>query len=444
MVEQKVESSSDGKQEAMFDSWLSPQGVEFASPEVEKVYKERVTRIKAAVQLREIPDRVPVFNIVNFFPAYYSGQTPWDMMYDYGKLTAAIRKYVLDFEPDANPGAFFAGSGRLFEILDVKLYAWPGHGVARASTYQCVEGEYMMADEYDALIQDPSHFWTSTYLPRICGALEPLKKLQSPMNVQEGSFGSFVMPFAMPDVQAAYKTLAEAGAETMKWMGVVAGFSHEMAAAGFPGFLGGIAKAPFDVLGDTLRGTKGVMVDMYRQPAKLLQALEVITPFMVNMGVSMARMNGNPLVFMPLHKGADGFLSDEQFKTYYWPTLRKVFIGLINEGCVPFPFVEGSYNSRLEIISDMPKGKTAWTFDMTDMTRAKKILGKVACISGNVSSSLLITGTPEQVKARCRELIDSCAPGGGYIMANGAAIDEVKPENLKAMIDFTKEYGVYK
>ncbi len=444
MEEQKAGVSPDEKEEAMFNSWLSPQGVEFASPEAEKLYKERVTRVKHAVQLKKIPDRVPVFSIVNFFPAYYVGLTPHDMMYDYEKLTMAIGKFVMDFEPDANPGAFFAGSGRLFEILDVKLYAWPGHGVPPENTYQCIESEYMMADEYDALIQDPSHFWNSTYLPRICGALEPLRMLQSPTNVQEGSFGSYVMPFAMPDVQAAYKTLFEAGAETMKWMGAVSGFSHEMAAAGFPGFLGGLSKAPFDVIGDTLRGTKGVMVDMYRQPAKLLQALEVITPIMINMGVSMARMNGNPLVFMPLHKGADGFLSDEQFKTFYWPTLRKVFMGLIDEGCIPFPFVEGGYNSRLEVIRDVPKGKTAWTFDLTDMARAKEILGDVACISGNVSSSLLITGTPEQVKERCRELIETCAPGGGYIMANGAAIDKVRPENLKAMIDYTKEYGVYK
>jgi len=438
------ELSADEKQQEMFKTWLSPQDLEFTSAEAEKLYKERVTRIKDAIQLKKTPDRVPIFTIVNFFPAYYVGLTPQDMMYDYEKLTMAIRKYVLDFAPDVNPGAFFAGSGRLFEILDVKLYAWPGHGVSPENTYQCIEGEYMMADEYDALIHDPSHFWSSTYLPRICGALEAFKMLQSPTSVQEGSFGSFVMPFAMPDVQAAYKTLFEAGAETMKWMGVVSGFSHEMAAGGFPGFLGGLSKAPFDVIGDTLRGTKGVMVDMYRQPAKLLQALEVITPFMINMGLSMSRMNGNPLVFMPLHKGADGFLSDEQFKTFYWPTLRKVFMGLIDEGCVPFPFVEGSYDSRLEVIRDVPKGKTAWIFDLTDMAKAKEVLGDVACIGGNIPSHLLSVGTSQEVKDYAKRLIDTAGKDGGYIMANGAAIDKAKPENIRTMIDFTKEYGVYK
>jgi len=438
------ELSAEEKQQEMFKTWLSPQGLEFTSPEAENSYKERVTRIKDAIQLKKIPDRVPIFTIVNFFPAYYVGLTPHDMMYDYEKLTMAIRKFVLDFEPDVNPGAFFAGSGRLFEILDVKLYAWPGHGVSPENTYQCIEGEYMMADEYDALIQDPSHFWSSTYLPRICGALEAFKMLQSPTNVQEGSFGSFAMPFAMPDVQAAYKTLFEAGTETMKWMGVVSGFSHEMAAGGFPGFLGGLSKAPFDVIGDTLRGTKGVMVDMYRQPAKLLQALEVITPIMINMGLSMSRMNGNPLVFMPLHKGADGFLSDEQFKTFYWPTLRKVFMGLIDEGCIPFPFVEGSYDSRLEVIRDVPKGKTAWIFDLTDMAKAKEVLGDVACIGGNIPSHLLSVGTSQEVKDYAKRLIDTAGKDGGYIMSNGAAIDKAKPENLRTMIDFTKEYGVYR
>jgi hypothetical protein len=444
MEKQSSGLSPDEKQEAMFNAWLSPQGVKFVSPEAEKLYKERATRIKYAVQLKKTPDRVPVISIVNFFPAYYVGLTPYDMMYDYEKLTMAIRKFVLDFQPDVNPGAFFAGSGRIFDLLDVKLYSWPGHGVPRERSYQCVEGEYMMADEYDALIEDPSYFWSSTYLPRICGVLEPFKMLPNPTDVQEGSFASFLMPFGMPQVQATYKTLFEAGSETLKWMGVVSGFSHEMAAAGFPSFLGGLAKAPFDVIGDTLRGTKGIMMDIYQQPDKLLHALEVVTPIMVKMGISMAKMNGNPLVFMPLHKGADGFLSDKHFKKFYWPTLKKVFTGLIVEGCVPFPFVEGSYNSRLEVIKDMPKGKMAWTFDMTDMARAKEILGNVACIGGNVSSSLLITGTTEQVKERCRQLIKTCAPGGGYIMANGAAIDEVKPENLKTMVNVAKEYGVYK
>jgi len=446
MEKQWEELSPDEKREELFAKWLSPEGVEFDSPEAEKAYKERATRIKDAMQMKK-PDRVPVFPFVGFFPAYYVGLTPRDMMYDYEKLSMAFRKYVLDFEPDAHSGAVGPGPGRLFDILDYRLYAWPGHGVSPEHSYQCIEGEYMTADEYDALIDDPSYFFTTVYFPRIFGALEPFKMLAPLTNILEmhGGFSSVnFIPYGLPPVQAAYKALFEAGAEALKWIGVTGAYDNEMAAAGFPVFWSGGTKVPFDTIGDTLRGTRGIMLDMYRQPDKLLQALEAMTPLMIKMGASAAKMNGNPIVFIPLHKGADGFLSDEQFKTFYWPTFRKLLMGLIDEGCVPFPWAEGGYNSRLEVIRDVPKGKTVWGFDTTDMAKAKEILGDVACIGGNVPLTLLIVGTPQQVKDYAKKLIDTVGKGGGYIMSNGAFFDNVKPENLKAMVDFTKKYGVYK
>jgi len=445
-MEKKWEDMSvDEKQEAMFDQWLSPAGVEFASPETEKAYKERVTRFKDAIQLKKKPDRVPVFPIVGFFPAYYSGLTPKDMMYDYDKLAASFKKYVLDMEPDGHLGVAIPTPGKIFDILDYKLYSWPGHGVAPEHSYQCIEGEYMMADEYDAFTQDPSYFFTSTYLPRIFGKLAGFQMVPNLANIQEIVFvGPSILPFGIPDVQNAYKALFEAGEEALKWIGTVGGFAAEMTALGFPNVFGGFSKAPFDVIGDTLRGTRGIMVDMYRQPDKLIKALEQITPMMINMGVGAAKQAGNPVIFIPLHKGADGFLSDEQFKKFYWPTFRQVLMGLIAEGCVPLPWCEGGYNTRLEVIRDVPKGKVMWGFDTTDMARAKKILGDVACVGGNLPIDILTIGTAQDVKDNVKKLIESAGKNGGYIMMNGAAIENVNPENVKAMIDATKEYGVYK
>ena len=85
-----------------------------------------------------------------------------------------------------------------------------------------------------------------------------------------------------------------------------------------------------------------------------------------------------------------------------------------------------------------------WHFDQTDMATAKKILGDTACIAGNVPTSLMCTRTPEDVKKYCRKLIDVCAPGGGFILTGGASATEAKPENLRAMMEAAKEYGVYK
>jgi hypothetical protein len=445
MEKQWVELTPDEKQEALFQKCLAAEGIEFASPAAEKAYKERLTRLKDAIQLKKLPDRVPVLPITSFFPAFYGGITPYEAMYDYDKMVKAFKKFTLDFAPDSNTGAGTGGAGRIFDILDYKQYAWPGHGVSPLHSFQCLETEYMMADEYDELIKNPSHYFATVYFPRIFGKLQGFKMLPNLTHFQEIVFvGPNVIPFGLPDVQAAYKALFEAGEEALKWAGFLAAFDKEISSLGFPSIFGGFTKVPFDVIGDTLRGTRGIMVDIYRQPDKVIEAMEVMTPIMIDMGVSAVKMSGAPGVLIPLHKGADGFLSDAQFKKFYWPYFKRLLDGLIKEGCVPFSFVEGGYNSRLEVIKDVPKGKTIWSFDQTDMAKAKKALGKVACIGGNVPTDLLAVGTPQQVKNYVKNLIDTCAEGGGYIVSNGVAADEIKPENLKMMIDFTKEYGVYK
>jgi uroporphyrinogen-III decarboxylase len=52
-----------------------------------------------------------------------------------------------------------------------------------------------------------------------------------------------------------------------------------------------------------------------------------------------------------------------------------------------------------------------------------------------------MAGIPEDVKEYCKRLIDTVGKTGGFIMDASANLDDAKPENLKAMIEFTKEYG---
>jgi uroporphyrinogen-III decarboxylase len=445
MEKKWAEMSPEEKQEARFQKWLSPEGVKFVNPEAERVYKERATRIKDAIQMKKKPDRVPVLLIPSFAPAFYSGLTPREVMYDYQKANQAWKKFYLDTQPDAHFGCVAPGPGPFFDILDYKLYKWPGHGVAPESTYQAVEGEYMKADEYDALMQDPTYFFTTSYLPRIFGALEPFKQLPNLTTyVEMYGTGITFFPYGLPDVQAAFKKLLEAGSEALKWLGYFGAFMKEMTELGFPAGQGGYTKAPFDILADTLRGTKGIMMDMYRQPDKLIKAMDAMLPFWIQKGVIEANMNSNPLIFIPLHKGADGFMSDEQYKKFYWPYLKKIILGLADEGVVPFIWAEGGYNSRLEVIRDLPRGKTAWLFDIVDIAKAKKALDGIACVCGTMPTDLLTIGTSQQARDHAKKCIDVAGKGGGYIMSNGAFFDQVKWENLKTIVDTVKEYGVYK
>jgi uroporphyrinogen-III decarboxylase len=251
-------------------------------------------------------------------------------------------------------------------------------------------------------------------------------------------------PFEDPNMRAAFQSLIKAGEELEKWRKHIMVVDKASREAGFPSSFGGLAIAPFDVIADFLRGTKGVILDMYRCPDRLLEAVDMVTGITIKRILSTLNAAGGFNVSFPLHKGDDTFMSRKQFEKFYWPSLKKVIDALIEEGILVRLVAEGRYNQRLDYIKDFPKGWVTWHFDRTDMANAKKIVGGACCIAGNVPASVLITGTAKEVKECCRKLIETCAPGGGYILTGGAAATEAKAENLRAFMEAAKEYGVYR
>jgi hypothetical protein len=447
MKERWMDASPDAekKQEERFQIWLEGGNIPFKGPEEEAAYKERVALMKDAIQLKRVPRRILICPSVGHFPIEYAGISWYEAMYDYDKLAGAWEKYHDDFAPDFFNSPRTVVPGKMLDMLGFKLYQWAGNGLRKDQQYQFVEGEYMKAEEYQDLIDDPTGFFLTVYFPRIFSELKPLQKMPLLPPVHEIPLvPPAVLPFGMDDVKSAFQRLSEAGNETNKWHGTMSSVSALIMGKGYPSFSAGFSKAPFDVIGDSLRGTRGVLIDMFRNPDKLIEACERIAPFMIKLGAAACKAAGHIMPFMPLHKGADGFMSTEQFKTFYWPTLKKVIIGLIDEGMVPQLFAEGGYNHRLEVISDIPKGKVVWWFDATDMARAKETVGQVACIAGNVPLPLLCTGTPDDVKDYCKKLIDTAGKDGGFILSTGAGMQGAKAENVKAMIDFSREYGVYR
>ncbi len=429
------------KRQQRYDWWLNP-GIKFANAEAEKNYKVRAQRYIQAYKV-EKADRVPVSLPLGNWPAYLAGTDLHSCTYDYSTLSQAWKKYYDNYETDlaVTPGMVLPG--RVYELMDYKLYSWPGHGLPKSATgIQFVEGEYMKEDEYDLLIKDPSDFWMRTYIPRVFGAFESWKMLNPFTSIIEAPAAWF-LPYTRPELQAAAQRLIDIGKELTQWGKVIGEFSQWVQEAGYPIPRMMLAKAPFDTIGDTLRGTKGIIKDLFRRPEKLLEAIDVVTDFTIKQTIEAANASKAVTALFPLHKGADGFMSPKQFEKFYWPSLKKVVDALVKEGIRPDLFAEGSYTTRLETVNEFAKGDVAWTFDKTDMAKAKQIVGKTCCISGNVPSSLMVTGGPKDVKEYCRKLIEVCAPGGGFILAGGAHVDQGNPDNLRAMMEAAKEYGTY-
>jgi hypothetical protein len=425
--------------------WCSAPGIEFIDAEAEETYKARAWRIADVIQLK-VPDRVPIVPSFGMFPALDQGLTCEEVMFDYGKAHRAWMKTLSEFEPDLFLGSSYAISGPVLEALGYRPLRLPGRGIPANHVYQFVEDEYVKAEEfYDAFMEDPSDFMFRVHLPRVCSALEPLRMVR-PFTESFGYYLSLVENlslFGVREVADAFESLLKGGAEALRWAQGLAAESREIMAMGFPLYEGGQAAAPYDLIGDWFRGTRGIMIDMFRNPEKLVKAMEKLVPIITRMGVDQSEQSGHPIVGLMLHKGAEKFMSLDQYQTFYWPTLRKVVMGLIEEGCVPLLLFEGEYTSRLETIRDIPKGKAIYWFENVDIRKAKEILGDTVCFRGNVPVGILYTGTPQDIRDYVKKLIDVVGRGGGLMVDSGSWFDEAKHENVKAMVDFTKEYGVY-
>ena len=408
-----------------------------------KLRAEKEKRIMDTIQLK-VPDRVPIICGMGYFPAKYAGIPYSAAYYDYTAWYNAYKRTLLDYPADLVYHQPFT-PGKALEILNPKQSRWPGYNSDPNHGHQSVEIENMRADEYEAYINDSSDYMFRVHMPRVSDELASLASfpklsgLASHMGAQALS-----MAFSSPEMIHTVSTLQKSGREMRKWQKRIVRFNKMMEECGFPQYFQGAALPPFDTISHSMRGMNGTMQDMFRQPENILKMCEKILEQTLARPMPHPSENGYIRMFMTNTRGSDDFMSTKHFDKFYWPTFYKLVTTLIDRGATPCIFFEGNFTSRLEYLRKFPKGKFLARLDTTDIQKAKEILKDHVCIQGNVPSTLLQVGTVQQVKDYCKNLIDTVGEGGGFILSPRSSTDEVKPENLKAMIEFTQEYGVYK
>jgi hypothetical protein len=409
--------------------------------------EEREKRVDDVLNLRT-PDRVPTTMQAGVFACRYTGTPLSSMYYDPIAYAEACLKTIVDFEPDITGSLASGNSGLVNELLDVRSQRWPGGNLPPDVPYQFVEGEYMKPEEYDLFLADPSDYIIRYHLPRLYGMFEPLAQLPPFHNLVGGGAFGLLAVLGKPEYRQLAEKLSRTIQEQEKSRREAAELNRFMDPLGYSSMLnrgarsGGIMGAPFDAVSDFFRGMKGAMLDMYRCPDKLLATCDKILEWRIaEAKPAKPDSKGHaPRMFMPLHRGSDGFMSIKQFEKFYWPGLKKAIMTNIELGYIVEPFFEGSWDSRLEYLLELPKGKVVFFTEKTNIFKAKEVLGKHMCIQGGVPPSLLSAGSPREVEDHCKKLIQVVGKDGGFILSCGSAIDEAKPENLKAMVDSARKY----
>ena len=398
-----------------------------AETATEKLDAERERRYTTALHNRK-PDRVPIRPFAAEFAAKYSGYTCADVTHDFDLAFKAARNCARDFGWDATVGNMVYVWTGLTQSLGLKYYAIPGIHVPADTGFQYLEPSenhaYMEADEYDALIEDPTGFLFGTWLPRV---------------------SSEMVPLGQPNTFRNNLALMKTGMAMLRYF---YGFGHQgellKNECGIVSAISGILKAPFDILADKLRGYVGLVMDLIERPEKVFAACQALMPHLLHVALSGADPEKKVPITIWMHRGCVPFISHTQFDKFYWPTLRPIIEALWARGHQVLFYAEGNWNQHLSAFLDLPPGSIAYHADRGNIFEIHRVLGHKFCLSGGVPNTLLAFGNTEEVRDCCKKIIDEVAPDGGYILDASAIIqNDAKVANVREMTEFTQAYGIY-
>ncbi len=371
-----------------------------------------VERVLTAMALKE-PDRVPVWPLIDFLPINYYDITAQEMIEDPDKSQEA---YEWIYHKLGGYDIAMAGGGMFMQYINPfpdifsALYLdWrlPGRMLGPNEPPQLVEqsldNPFITEKDYDKIIEK-GLLWLGNFKR---ASMKDMKKL--------GKIGPKV---------------AE---NVVRW------WTHFQV----PTFTDGVGTTPFDLL-SVFRGSTNFMKDIYRFPDKIKEVSDFLIDNMILMGEYGAKMSGGKTLLIGGARASADFISIKHFEELYWPYFKKMVTRYVNDGFIVQMHLDTDWTDRLHYFKELPKGKIYLHMDeRTDIFKAKEILGDHMCIQGNLKPSLFRLGTPAMIEKQVKEIIDRCAEGGGLLV--GAEIpDDAKLENVKAMVDTCKTYGVYR
>ena len=395
---------------------------------MEDLYAARLNRYVTSMR-NGMPDRVPLRPFGAEITARHAGFTCQQVSHDYNLAFEAVIRCCKDYDWDAVvPNMVYVWTG-LSQAVGLRYYGVPGIDVAPDVAFQYREpaeqDAFMKREEYDELIEDPVRFLYETWLPRVSTEVSARGAPTSYRNNLSFVKGGMSM--------LSYFSAFGPQVERMR------------RECGTVSSICGMLKAPLDILADKLRGYIGLAFDLMEIPDKVQQACEALMPHLGYIALTSADPGRQIPIPIWMHRGCTPFISKEHFETIYWPTLKPIVDALWAQGNQVLFYAEGKWDAHLERFAELPAGSIIFHLDRSNPALAASILGKKFCLSGGVPNTLLAFAKPGEVKAYCRELIETIGASGGYLMDASAIMqNDTTLENLKAMTDATLEYGVYR
>ena len=363
-------------------------------------------RLEAAVALEAV-DRHPVFPIIVTAAARLYGITQGEAWRNHDAAREAMIWCFNEFGYDiaSKPNFYYPMlPGKNLSAPVRNLI--PGKQLPEDDLYQIEEKELFSRDDYDKIASlGWNDFWAEHYEKMSGKSLEKFTTMQSLSN----------------QIYVADRDIC--------------------AEKGVPIFLGAAVDSvlmAFSLSRTLTEFTK----DLYEVPDKVEAAMNATADDLIANTIAVCRNNNQETAFIVLERGSGFYYRTEVFERFEFPYLQRYIDAFIAEGILPWLHLDTDWGLNLPYFKQLPKGKCVCDLDSTtDIFRAKEILGGHMCISGDVPAALLSIGAPEDVEAYCKKLIDEVGVGGGFMLTTGCECPvDVKPENLRAMVETGKNY----
>ena len=356
--------------------------------------QERLARIDKAIALQK-PDRTPVVLLYALFAANVTGQPFPEFCGSVAKSAESmIQAYELCGDADGTDYLGFATYGLCFLWMSkVKV---PGKDLSDNVVYQVAEAELMKEKDYDVILSKGwLEFFTEFMQTRVLDDVDPA---QLPEN-QPFDAKSVCDPLGIPVLTP-----------------------------------GGPISNPFEMLCGARSMTKFIH-DLFTMPDKVEAVMDLIVPHCAAQSVQLAVEGGYRGVWAGGWRSASATLSPKLWDRFVWPYYRRIINEIIEAGIVPIFHLDSDWTRDLGRFREFPKGKCIMATDgMTDIFKAKEILGDHMCLMGDVPAAKFSMGTPDDVYNYCMKLINGLGPKG-FILHSGCDIPaNAKLENVKAMI----------
>lgn len=354
--------------------------------ETNKLLESKQTNFQKALSRQE-PDYVPNMLYNGTASIAWEGKRTVDLMQDPQGYVEALTGVLDDMWVDVNLlcGNFFTPIR--YEAFDTcETYFGPD-----GNTPEHIQLSPMQKDEYSQLIADPDRYVTEVLLPR---------KFPKLYENREGAAHSL-------------KLFTEDKIQTGKLLGLTQKVLAERYGVATILNFNEAIRTPLDILFDNFRGFRGTLTDLRRQPENVQKAIDKL--WQTKRAPILAQPVAAPDLWAPQMCHIPAYLSPKQFEELYWPHQKKQIERMAAAGGKAYIVTEGRWENILHHFRELPKDCCVLHIDDDDIIKAHEIVGDCQIICGGLKVADTRMKTFDQIKDETMRIIDTCAPGGGFL-----------------------------